>query len=100
MKYLLNLAENNRDRISECLDKEYDEQEVDDEIDEESDAPAETHMMQEQSAAKKDALLRAQQRLRAINQQDPHRIRYSQHSPQLYQARPLATRFVTMFFSA
>ncbi|XP_020290721.1 uncharacterized protein LOC109858148 isoform X2 [Pseudomyrmex gracilis] len=85
--------ENNRDRISECLDKEYDEQEVDDEIDEESDAPAETHMMQEQSAAKKDALLRAQQRLRAINQQDPHRIRYSQHSPQLYQARPLATRY-------
>lgn len=74
---------------------------MDDEIDEESDAPAETHMMQEQSAAKKDALLRAQQRLRAINQQDPsHRIRYSQHSPQLYQAHPLAARFVTTFFSA
>lgn len=100
MKYRI-LAENNRDRIGECLDKDYDEQEVDDEIDEESDAAAETHVMQEQSAAKKDTLLRAQQRLRAINQQDPHRIRYSQPPSQLCQTHPLATRFVAQnIFSA
>lgn len=33
--------------------------------------------------------------MRMINQQqDPHRISYSQHSPKLYQAYHLPTRFV------
>ncbi|XP_014484878.1 PREDICTED: uncharacterized protein LOC106749700 [Dinoponera quadriceps] len=84
---------NDQERAVESLDKEYDEQEVDDEIDEESDVPAEPQTMQ-RDAAKKEALLRAQQRLRTINhQQDPHRIHYRQHSPRLHQAHTLATRY-------
>lgn len=49
----------------------------------------------QRNAAKKDVLLRAQQRMRMINQQqDPaHRIRYSQQAPKLYQAYHLP-RFV------
>lgn len=92
------MNENNQERAGESLDKEYDEQEADDEIDEESDAPAEPHAIQ-RNAAKKDAMLRAQQRLRLMNQQqDSHRIHYSQHSPKLYQAHPSATRFVIQIF--
>jgi len=80
-------------RVSESINKEYDEQEADDEIDEESDAPVETQTIQ-RNAVKKDALLRAQ-RMRMINQQqDPHKIRYSQQAPKLYQAYHLPTRFV------
>ncbi|KMQ95144.1 hypothetical protein RF55_4657 [Lasius niger] len=87
-------AENDQERVGESLDKEYDEQEADDEIDEESDAPAEPHAMQ-RNAVKKDASPRTQQRMQIINQQqNPHRIRYSQYSPKLYQAHPLPTRFV------
>ncbi|XP_025987309.1 uncharacterized protein LOC105194575 isoform X2 [Solenopsis invicta] len=79
-------------RAGEPINKEYDEQEADDEIDEESDTPAETQAAQ-RKAVKKDALLRAQ-RMRMINQQqDPHRIRYSQQSPKLYQAYYLPTRY-------
>ncbi|XP_071626646.1 uncharacterized protein [Temnothorax longispinosus] len=93
----INEAENDRSlrsdkRIGESVNKEYDEQEADDEIDEESDAPAETEAIQ-RNAVKKDALLRAQ-RMRMINQQqDPHRIRYSQQSPKLYQTYHLPTRY-------
>lgn len=86
--------ENDQERIGESVDKEYDEQEADDEIDEESDAPAEPHAVQRETA-KKDTLLRTQQRLRTVNQQqDPHKIRYQQHLPKLYQAHSLAARFV------
>ncbi|KYM99073.1 PREDICTED: uncharacterized protein LOC108777028 isoform X2 [Cyphomyrmex costatus] len=90
-------AENNRSRrndkrVEKSINKEYDEQEADDEIDEESDAPAETRAIQ-RNTVKKDALLRAQ-RMRMINQQqDPHRIRYSQQSPKLYPAYHLPTRY-------
>ncbi|KYQ48314.1 hypothetical protein ALC60_12642 [Trachymyrmex zeteki] len=90
-------AENNRSlrndkRVEESINKEYDEQEADDEIDEESDAPAETQAIQ-RNAVKKDALLRAQ-RMRMINQQqDLHRIRYSQQVPKLYPAYHLPTRY-------
>jgi len=83
----------NDKRVEESINKEYDEQEADDEIDEESDAPAETQTTQ-RNAVKKDALLRAQ-RMRMINQQqDPHRIRCFQQSPKLYPAYHLPTRFV------
>lgn len=83
----------NDKRVEESINKEYDEQEADDEIDEESDAPAETQTTQ-RNAVKKDALLRAQ-RMRMINQQqDPHRIRCFQQPPKLYPAYHLPTRFV------
>ncbi|XP_011155048.1 uncharacterized protein LOC105192544 isoform X2 [Harpegnathos saltator] len=86
-------AVNDHERIIEPLDKEYDEQVVDDEVDDESDVAAEPQTMQ-RNAAKKEASLRAQQRLRTINQQqDPHRIHYRQHSPRLHQAHALATRY-------
>ncbi|XP_032672375.1 uncharacterized protein LOC116844651 [Odontomachus brunneus] len=85
-------AANDQEGVVESLDKEYDEQDVDDQVDDESDVPAEPQAMQ-RDAAKKEALLRAQQRLRTINQQqDPHRIHYRQHSPRL-QAHTLATRY-------
>lgn len=52
----------------------------------------------QRNAAKKDALLRAQ-RMRMLNQQqDSHRISYSQHSPKLYQAYHLPARFVIYIF--
>lgn len=87
------IAVNDQEGVVESLDKEYDEQ--DDQADDESDMSAEPQAMQ-RNAAKKEALLRAQQRLRTINQQqDPHRIHYRQHSPRLHQAHTLATRFMT-----
>lgn len=86
---------NDQETVLEPLDKGYDEQEVDDEADEESDVPAEPQVMQ-RDAVKKEALLRAQQRLRTINQQqDQHRTHYRQQSPRLHHAHTLATRFVT-----
>jgi len=87
----INIADNDQDTIVEPFNKEYDEQEADDEV-EESDVPVESHATQ-RDAAKKEALLRAQQRLQIINQQqDPHRIPHSyQHLSKSYQP----TRFVT-----
>lgn len=85
-------AENDQERVGESHDKEYDEQEADDEIDEESDVPAEPHAVQ-RNVVKKDAPLRTQQRIEINQQQNPHRIRYSQYSPKLYQAHPLPTRY-------
>ncbi|XP_029159087.1 LOW QUALITY PROTEIN: uncharacterized protein LOC114931271, partial [Nylanderia fulva] len=86
-------AENDQERVGESLNKEYDEQEADDEVDEESDALAEPHAIQ-RNTVKKDASLRTQQRMQIINQQqNPHRVHYSQYSPKLYQAHPSPTRY-------
>lgn len=48
----------------------------------------------QRNVVKKDAPLRTQQRMEINQQQNPHRIRYPQYSPKLYQAHPLPTRFV------